>query len=702
VDDRPEKLLSLEAALEDLDLSIVRAQSGRDALRHLLSGEFAVILIDINMPDMDGFETAQFIRQRRHSAHIPIIFMTAMTDEMHLARSYSLGAVDFILTPVVPQVLRSKVAVFVDLFRKSQQVQMQADRLRQRATQLHRLTSTSLTINSASSVQKIAQIAADTARELIGTNLALMLISPGDHPAHTASCASYSGKHASWQKKSPNLQGGGLFILVSKTNKPMRMTHLELEAHAPAHAISDDTPPLRGLLAAPLTGRDGSNMGAILLSDKMEGEFTDDDQAILVQLSQMASVAVENAIFADERESNRLKDEFLSTLSHELRTPLNAISGWIQLLRMKPLDEETTHGLEVIQRNVVSQTRLIEDLLDLSRITSGKLRVKAKPIEIVRVVEAAVDSLLPVAREKGVAIDCQFDGARGAVVVGDAERLQQVCWNLLSNAVKFTASGGMISVRLARENGMIRLSVTDTGVGIENEFLPFVFDRFRQADSTSSRHHGGLGIGLAIAKHLVELHNGSIRVESEGKDRGATFNVRLPAASITHPQNLNERPDNGDGQGVQSLQNVRVLVVDDEPDTREIITQILCRYHAQVESACGAAEALSRIPSMRPNVVVTDLAMPELDGFALLRELRRLGHEQGGDTPAIALTAYARPEDRARAFEVGFQEHLSKPVDPQELIGTIHRLAVARPELPSTLGMEPEILATNTAAARVS
>jgi signal transduction histidine kinase/DNA-binding response OmpR family regulator len=695
VDDKPEKLLSLEAILEDLDQNIVRAQSGREALRQILSRDFAVILLDINMPDMDGFETAQLIRQRKTSAHVPIIFLTAMTDEMYVSRGYSLGAVDYILTPVVPQVLRSKVAVFVDLFKKSQQLELQADRLRQRATQLHRLTSASLAINSAPSVQEIAQIVTETAREVIGTHHAMTLIAPGTHPVHAASYASYSDKYAAWRSKTPDLWNRAIYSLISSTNKPLRMAQIEVEAHAPTHATANDGPPLRGLLAAPLAGRDGRNMGAVLLSDRIDGEFTDDDQAILVQLAQMASVAVENTIYAEEREANRLKDEFLSTLSHELRTPLNAMAGWVQLLRMESLEGEVAHGLEVIERNVGIQTRLIEDLLDLSRIATGKLRLTAHPIEIADVVMAAVDALRPVVQVKGIHVDCDFDGAADAVVVGDADRLQQVFWNLLSNAGKFTPAGGKIAIRLARDGGMVRLSVTDTGDGIDPEFLPHVFDRFRQADSTSSRRHGGLGIGLAIVQHLVQLHGGSVRAESQGKGRGATFTVMLPAAEGARQNTLREGAQGVDAGISQSLRNVRVLVVDDEADAREIILQILRRHDAQVEAVPAAAEALRRIALMRPDVVVTDLAMPEQDGFSFLRQLRRLSHEEGCDTPVIALTACARPEDEARVFDSGFQAHLPKPVNPSELIGAIHRLAVAHPRLPPTLGMHSELSAPN-------
>jgi signal transduction histidine kinase/DNA-binding response OmpR family regulator len=691
VDDRPDKLLSLEAVLEDLGQTIVRAYSGREALRHILQQEFAVILLDINMPDMDGFETAQLIRQRPNSAHVPIIFLTAMSDEMYVSRGYSLGAVDYILTPVVPQVLRSKVAVFVDLFRKTQQVQSQSDRLQLRASQLHRLTSASLAINSATSVEKIVQIATETARELIGAHQSIMSASPGHrHHVHAASFASYSEKYARWRwpHNGPKIRDNS-HSLVCATNRPMRMNRDELDGHPPLLA-PEDGPQLHGLLAAPLTGRDGHNMGLVFLSEKLFGEFSEDDQAMLMQLAQMASVAIENTIFAEEREANRLKDEFLSTLSHELRTPLNAISGWIQLLKMEPVDGEVSRGLDVIERNVKAQTKLIEDLLDLSRITTGKLRLSARPILIKPVLEAAVEAMHPVVEDKQIALKLELEDIE-ATVFGDPDRLQQVIWNLLSNAAKFTPSGGTITVRQNRDAGQVQISVIDTGDGMEADFLPHVFDRFRQADSSSARRHGGLGIGLTIVRHIVELHRGTVSAASAGKGLGSTFTVTFPVVSASH---FSIRPQPKDGVvKPPSLQGINILIVDDEPDAREVFAQILQRYEAQVTTAASAAEALQLIASCKPDVVVTDIAMPEQDGFALLRDLRRLPTEAGGAVPAIALTAYARPEDQTRAFDCGFQDHLSKPVDPADLIGAIHRCAKmpALPRLGIILDTPPDM-----------
>jgi signal transduction histidine kinase/DNA-binding response OmpR family regulator len=673
VDDRPDKLLSLEAVLEDLRQNVICAHSGRDALREVLKREFAVILLDVNMPGMDGFETASLIRQRKESADTPIIFLTAMGDDMHVARSYSIGAVDYILTPVVPQILRSKVAVFVDLYRKTQQVRLQAERLRQRAAQLHQLSTASIAINSAPSVEEVVRIAAQTIRQIIDAHQAVAIHTPPRYPNQPIHFADYSPRFATWRGKAPLIRDPAIAALVGAAGKPVRMVHSELESQVPHNGAPHDAPPLHGLLATPLTARDGRRLGAILLSDKAAGDFTDDDQALLTQLAQMASVAIENRIFAAEREDNRLKEEFLSTLSHELRTPLNAMSGWIQLLRREPINGEIGHGLEVIERNVHAQTRLIEDLLDVSRISNGKLRINSKPVLLRGVLLSAVDSIRPVTAERRINLVCDIEEA-DSTVTGDADRLQQVVCNLLNNSVKFTPAGGTITVQMRLTPGGVAVTVRDTGQGIDRDFLPHIFERFRQADSSITRGHGGLGIGLTIVRHLVELHGGSVIAESAGKGHGSIFTVNLPEAPAHHARPA--EPVQEISEQLPSLRGLSVLVVDDRPDAREIISEILRRQHAEVVTAESAPQALHSIASAIPHLLVTDLGMPDQDGYALLRQLRELPPDQGGNLPVIALTAYASAEDRHRVLEAGFQAHLSKPVDPQELVQAVHAFAV--------------------------
>jgi signal transduction histidine kinase/two-component SAPR family response regulator len=717
VDDRPDKLLAIEAVLEDLDQNIVRAYSGREALRHVLTEDFAVILLDVNMPGMDGFETATLIRQRKSSEHVPIIFITAFGDEMLASRGYSLGAVDYILTPVVPEVLRSKVSVFVDLFRKTEQVRRQADSLRRRAAQMQRLAAASVAINSALSIDRMLQTVTDTAREVIGSHQAITLfVDPrpgGPRQRNAVATASYSDRYDEWRAQPLQLEPIA-DTAVFRSYTATRLTEAELHDHPDWEIVRRlRIPPIRGgMLAAPLTGRDGTRLGVIYLCDRVDsGPFSADDESIAVQLAQMVSIAVENTLYAEEREANRIKDEFLSTLSHELRTPLNAILGWTQLLQMEKPDGEIAHGLEVIERNARAQTKLIEDLLDVSRISTGKLRLHTRLIPVSSFIQSALDAVKPTADARGVLLVAELPPP-SLRLAADPDRLQQVVWNLLSNAVKFTPARGRVTVHACQVDADVQISVTDTGQGIDPAFLPHVFDRFRQADSTSTRSHGGLGIGLTIVRHIVELHGGTARADSRGEGHGSTFTVTLPITAA-----VDEPPANGDGQRhpaaaatpaqratdpenadrspadrigdpddhvpgsptaatpLGRLAGVRVLIVDDAADALDVLAVILRRAHADVTTAPNARDARRILSDQRPDLLISDIAMPDEDGFALIRAVRALPRDHGGATPAIALTAYAREEDRAKALAAGFHAHLAKPIEPEDLVSLVARLA---------------------------
>jgi len=379
---------------------------------------------------------------------------------------------------------------------------------------------------------------------------------------------------------------------------------------------------------------------------------------------------------ADAETANRTKDEFLATLSHELRTPLNAILGWAQLLRIGGLpQDELTHGLETIERNAKVQAQLIEDLLDLSRIISGKLRLEMRPIDLPTVLAAALDSVRPAAEAKSIRIVPLLDAA-ASPVLGDAGRLQQVVWNLLSNAIKFTPARGTVELVLQRLGGRAEIIVSDTGMGIKPDFLPHVFERLRQADSSSTRRHGGLGLGLAIARHLIESHGGTIEARSAGENRGATFIVSLPLSLNAVVKTAEpDVSDSDTGLGLRRrLEGVRVLVVDDEPDARELVSRALQRDGADVLAASSAAEALGAIDELNPDVLVSDIAMPGEDGYELIRQLRSRERSHGRHLPAVALTAYARKEDRERALRAGYQEHLAKPVEPAQLTAVVANL----------------------------
>ncbi len=416
VDDRPEKLLALEAVLSDLPLHLVRANSGREALRALLGQEFACILLDINMPGMDGFETATLIRQRKISQHTPIIFITAYQDELFMSRGYSLGAVDYILQPVVPEIIRSKVSVFVDLYRKTRQVVDQARWQQQRAAQLQRLASASVGINAATSMARTLQFITDSARDVIGSHQAITLFrteaenvigslaavgtgSVGEGMAKGSQARAFSSlgdKYADWRGRPLQLDTAQ-HSAVANSRTPTRLSVKTLPAHADFALIlklqaEAEIPPVVGMLAAPLIGRDGRNMGVIYLSDKIDGEFTPDDEAMLLQLSQMGSVAIENHLSAEAREANRAKDQFIAVLSHELRTPLTPVLATVASLQSdKRLPSDVQEDLKVIRRNVELEARLIDDLLDLTRISKGKIELHMEVVDVNELLREAMN-----------------------------------------------------------------------------------------------------------------------------------------------------------------------------------------------------------------------------------------------------------------------------------------------------------------------
>jgi PAS domain S-box-containing protein len=384
----------------------------------------------------------------------------------------------------------------------------------------------------------------------------------------------------------------------------------------------------------------------------------------------------EHAARREAEEANRLKDEFLATLSHELRTPLTAILGWARLLRRGGLSGEAAErALEAVERNAVTQKQLIDDILDVSRVITGNIRLNFESLNLVPVIEAAIDAVRPAADTKGIEIRVEV-APRPGRVSGDADRLQQVVWNLLSNAIKFTPEGGRIEVSLRPLDAAVRIQVSDTGQGIEPEFLPHVFERFRQADATTTRRQAGLGLGLAIVRHLVELHGGNVSAESEGLGRGATFSVTLPSAGAhVTTGDLPAMKEEHGKDCPPPLEGLRVLVVDDDRDTREYLTAVLENCGARVRSAVAAREAFRLLEESRPEVIVSDIGMPGEDGYQLIRRVRKLSKERGGQTPAVALTAYAREEDRVKAFRAGFQMHLAKPVEPDDLVTVVASLA---------------------------
>jgi signal transduction histidine kinase/CheY-like chemotaxis protein len=382
-------------------------------------------------------------------------------------------------------------------------------------------------------------------------------------------------------------------------------------------------------------------------------------------------------------QANEAKDEFLATVSHELRTPLNAMMGWATILRGGGLDETTTaHALEVVERNARSQAQLIEDLLDVSRIITGKLRLDALPVGLAQVVKASVDVVHPAAKAKDVRLEVSLDPLAG-LILGDPARLQQVVWNLLSNAVKFTPDGGRVQIRLQRVDSHVEIVVSDSGQGMSPEFLPFVFDRFRQADGSLTRRHGGMGLGLAIVRHLVELHGGTVSAFSAGINKGSTFTVKLPLMNGRNTGTLVTASDKKQTKSradilidfAPTLEGLNLLVVEDEVDTRELLTTIFQGCKAEVRSVSSPHEAIKLLGEWSPDVLISDIQMPGEDGYSLIRKVREREVSTGTRLPAIALTAHARVNDRVRALSAGFDAHIAKPVEPPELIMVVASLA---------------------------
>jgi len=485
----------------------------------------------------------------------------------------------------------------------------------------------------------------------------------------------------------PTFRGEGV-VRISDVHNDERFAK-----NSPYFGMPADHLPVASYLAVPVISRSGEVLGGLFFGHEKSGVFNERAEQIVVGLAGQAAIAIDNARLFESAErarhaaekANRLKDEFLATVSHELRTPLNSILGWSNLIRNGSLTPEMqTRAFETIERNARSQQQIIEDILDVSRIITGKLRLEIAPLDLAEVIEAAIESVRPSAEAKSIRLETDLRQSK-AHVNGDAHRLQQIIWNLLSNAIKFTPKGGVVGVKLQRINSQIQIVVRDSGKGIEPEFLPHVFDRFRQADASTTRLHGGLGLGLAIVRHLVELHGGTVSAESEGANLGATFTVTLPITAlqsetvlpVLQTQTLDTaHPHFHLSPGFESkLEGLRVLCVDDETDARELLFAALSQYGASVKTAASAREALEILRHWKPDVIISDIGMPGEDGFSLINKLRALNPNEGGNIPAAALTAYAGIEDREQILAAGFQTFVAKPVETAELAAIVAELA---------------------------
>jgi PAS domain S-box-containing protein len=576
-----------------------------------------------------------------------------------------------------------RAAIAIDnacLYQEAQQAQKTAEQALERIARLQSITAA---LSESLTPAQVSEVIVEQSMAALGANSALVaLLNENKTELEIVQAVGYNQDLVdAWRYfpiDSPSplaeaVRTGQPIWAESKQNRIARYPHL-----AEAYAQYD----IDAWISIPLMV-EGSAVGGVTLGFIQLQELSEEDQAFILAVAQQCAQAIARAhLYEAERtarnaaeSANRIKDEFLAVLSHELRTPLNPILGWAKLMRSRKLDQATSdRALETIERNAKLQTQLIEDLLDVSRILQGKLNLNFGRINLVSVIEAAIETVRLSAQAKSIEIQTIFESGVGTVL-GDANRLQQVIWNILSNAIKFTPSEGQVKIKLEQVGSQIQICVTDTGKGIPPEFLPYVFDYFRQADGATTRQFGGLGLGLAIVRHLVELHGGTVQAESLGEEKGATFIVRLPCLQ-DEGKGIKDKINTSSLLPVQSLPlfGLEILVVDDDADMREFLPFMLEQYGATVTSVASAIAALTALSQSQPNLIISDIGMPEMDGYMLMRQIRSLKPEQGGTIPAIALTAYAGEIDYQQAIAVGFQQHISKPVDPEELVKAIGSL----------------------------
>ncbi len=577
-----------------------------------------------------------------------------------------------------------------------------------------------------SDLEHVVQTVTDAATELCGASFGAFFYNVVDENHEAYWLYTLSGVPRDAFAQFPNPRSTAVFAPTFKGEGVVRSGNIKRDPrygkNAPYSGMPAGHLPVCSYLAVPVISRTGEVLGGLFFGHPQENVFTERSEHLAVGIAAQAAIAIdkarlfqglqqelearrkaEEALLASEAqlkqvvaereqllqseryarsEAERLghmKDEFLATLSHELRTPLNAIQGWATLLRQREVTpEDRTRGLEAIDRNVRAQAQIVSDLLDMSRIISGKIHLEVQLISLHEVINNAIESVRASADAKKIRIRTLLDSSVG-FVRGDPNRLQQILWNLLSNALKFTPAGGRVQVILERVNSHVELVVEDTGVGIAPEFLPFVFERFRQADAALTRRHGGLGIGLSIVKTLVELHGGSVRVKSAGENQGASFAIALPVSHVTEQeversQRLPVLNDPLEAIELPRLDQTSLLIVDDEPDGRQLMVRILEGRGAKVTAVAGGAEALELLKSQEFDILVSDIGMPDLDGYELMRRVRLLDSNREGPIPAIAVTAYARAEDRQRSLLAGYQMHLAKPIEARELVAGIASL----------------------------
>ncbi|QJE95663.1 response regulator [Luteolibacter luteus] len=678
VDDRPDKLLALHSMLEGLHQNLVTARSGDEALRKLLQQDFAVILLDVNMPGMDGFETAAMIRQRPRSETTPIIFISAVNDtDNHVTRGYSLGAIDYILTPVMPEILRAKVSAFVDLFQKTEMVKRQAEE--------HALLLQAQAAREAAEAEKERMaFLAQASNVLAGSleyqqtfeNLARLIVPrlgefcivdriDDDGGLIQVAVAHFDPSKEALLRKIPYPKAEETFhgaFRVFQTGSPFVCNKMD-------EAVISDLVPERdrefmrslgatSFAAVPLSAR-GRVIGAITMVHTKEGAvYEQDDLWLADELAHKAAISLDNVELyhranraREEAESASLaKDHFLAMLSHELRTPLTpVITHLVKLQRDEALPESMRHPLDVIRRNVELEARLIDDLLDLTRVSKGRIHLETRVVNVEDLLQNALDICRDDVEAKGLDLKIDFD-AKEPYVKGDPARLQQVFWNVVKNAVKFTESGGLQIATRDDEGDQVEIIVRDTGIGIEPRVLSRVFQPFEQAERGKK---GGLGLGLAISRSLVDLHGGKISITSDGKGHGTAVTITLPTVA--------ERPEGGETEknsGPEEARKLRILLLEDHVDTNESLTLLLEMQGHTVTQAFDVATALSFAQARDFDLLLSDLGLPDGTPEPVMKAVALRN-----ETPGVALTGFGMDKDIERTRGYGFSYHLVKPVD---------------------------------------
>ncbi len=679
VDDLPDKRLAFQVVLEELSQNLVMASSGADALRELLEREFAVILLDVNMPDIDGIETAELIRQHSKTKHTPIIFVTAYADEMQTARGYALGAVDYILSPIVPEILRSKVRVFVDLYRAQKRAQalarLEAERVAAeeatRRSQFLAFASRELgaSLNVDESMERLLQMLVPGLADY-----ALLSVSLEDDRL-LMSCAGH---------RSPPQLIPGLDLFPPALERAMREARKSELVIQPSGALPENA---RHLQIIPL--RSGERTVAMLALGRARAPsgHGSADPATIDELVSRAAIALENARLysnlkremartkeAEEKlkEASRRKDEFLAMLSHELRNPLAPIRNAAEVMRrIAPDDAGIAWAREVVERQVTHLAQLVDDLLDVSRITQGKIALKKEPIELGKVIQHSIDTARSLMEAKRHHLSVNVSAAP-IWVHGDFARLSQVVGNILNNAGKYTPEGGRIELSAGADRGEAVITVRDNGIGIDNALLPHVFELFTQGERSLDRSQGGLGVGLTVVERLVDLHQGKVDVKSDGLGKGSLFRVVLPCISeVTQADAAPQR----ESLAMVPTGGRRVLVVDDNIDAAESIAVYLRLEGHEVRTVSDGPQAVAIAQVFAPQIAVVDIGLPGMNGYEVARRLRLQGTE--GPALLIALTGYGQKEDRARSIEAGFDHHFVKPADPRLIQEAIARWSAA-------------------------